>query len=91
VPEDETESISEISSKSLPDSLPHGELANRLGVPKSTLGDRKKRTDFPQWSKKRDPDNIAWTWNPRAKIFVPVVPAPKGDWEKRVDEAVNEL
>jgi hypothetical protein len=81
VPEDETKGISEISSKSLPDSLPHGELANRLGVPKSTLSDRKKRTGFSQWSKERDPDGIAWTWNPRAKVFVPapVADVPKSD------------
>lgn len=81
VPEGEAEGSSESTSKLLLNSLRHGEMVNRLGCAKSTLSSAKERSDFPQWSKERDPDAIAWTWNKRAKVFVPVtdVPAPKSD------------
>lgn len=71
---------SEAPSKSLPESLTHAEMARRLVKPHSTLSDAKKRPNFPQWSKEYDPDQIAWTWNARAKVFVPVdVPPVKTD------------
>lgn len=81
VPEGEAEDSSELSSELLLNSLRHGEMVNRLGCAKSTLSSAKERSDFPQWIKERDPDKIAWTWNKRAKVFVPVtdVPAPKSD------------
>ena len=48
-------------------------MTERLGTAKSTLSHAKKRADFPQWSKKRDPEDIAWSWNPDANVFVPAV------------------
>ncbi len=80
LPESPMKGKSEAPSKSLPESLTHGEMARRLIKSKSTLSDAKKRPNFPDWSKNNDPDHIAWTWDATAKVFVPVdVPTVKTD------------
>ncbi len=62
------ESTDELLNKSLTDA----EMAARLGVKTSTLGKAKKRTDFSEWSKSKDPDAIAWQWVAESKHFVPL-------------------
>lgn len=59
--------------------LIQGELAKRLDVHSSTVGKRKTDEDFPEWSQSRDPEGIAWTYNPKSKEFVPVdkIPEPE--------------
>ena len=50
-------------------SLKHGEMAQRLGSPISSLVARKRRDNFPQWSAEHDPEGFAWYWNEEAKAF----------------------
>jgi hypothetical protein len=45
-------------------------MVERLGVNSSTLGSAKKKPDFSSWSKRKDPDAIAWQWLPESKRFV---------------------
>ena len=52
--------------------LIQAELAKRLDVHSSTVGKRKSDEDFPEWSQSRDPEGIAWEYNPEAKEFVPL-------------------
>jgi hypothetical protein len=52
--------------------LIQAELAKRLDVHSSTVGKRKSDEDFPEWSQSRDPEGIAWEYNPEAKEFVPI-------------------
>jgi len=73
VPEGKTQNSSKASSKSQPEALRQKDLPMRLNVPPSTLASAKKRPDFSEWSQERDPDGIAWRWNPEIKRFVPVV------------------
>ena len=73
VPQGETQNSSKASSKSPPESLRQKDLPMRLNVPPSTLASAKKRPDFSEWSQERDPDGIAWRWNPEIKRFVPAV------------------
>jgi ParB family chromosome partitioning protein len=56
----------------LTESLTDVEMAERLGVKTSTLGKAKKRTDFSEWSKSKDPEGGAWQWEAESKRFVPV-------------------
>jgi hypothetical protein len=56
----------------LTESLTDTEMAERLAVKTSTLGKAKKRTDFSEWSKSKDPDAKAWQWLPESKRFVPL-------------------
>ena len=47
-----------------PTPLSQGSLAKRLGVSDNTVQKqrRKGKESFAYWSRKRDPDNVAWTW-----------------------------
>ncbi len=53
-------------------SLIQSELAKRLGVYSSTIFKRRDDPEFPQWSRNKDPDGIAWTYSPDTKEFFPV-------------------
>ena len=53
-------------------SLIQSELAKRLNVYSSTVYKRRDDPDFPEWSRSKDPDGIAWTYSPRTKEFFPV-------------------
>jgi hypothetical protein len=53
-------------------SLIQSELAKRLGVYSSTVYKRRNDPDFPEWSRQRDPDGIAWTFSRKTKEFFPV-------------------
>jgi hypothetical protein len=57
---------------------PHrsGELAERLGVSKSTISLYKQRDDFSEWSQSRDPQGVAWTYQPKTKRFDYCFPTP---------------
>ena len=56
--------------------LIQAELAKRLDVHSSTVGKRKSDEDFPEWSQSRDPEGIAWGYNPETKEFVPLEKIP---------------
>ncbi|AFY53135.1 hypothetical protein Riv7116_0539 [Rivularia sp. PCC 7116] len=53
-------------------SLIQSELAKRLGVYSSTVFKRRDDPQFPEWSRNKDPDGIAWTFSPDTKEFFPV-------------------
>lgn len=53
-------------------SLIQSELAKRLGVYSSTVFKRRDDPAFPEWSRNKDPDGIAWTFSPDTKEFFPV-------------------
>ena len=59
--------------------LIQAELAKRLDVHSSTVGKRKSDEDFPEWSQSRDPEGIAWGYNPESKEFVPLEKIPELD------------
>lgn len=51
-------------------SLIQAELAKRLDLNSSTVGRRKSDPDFPEWSQSKDPEGIAWKYEPDSKLFV---------------------
>ena len=53
-------------------SLIQSELAKRLGVYSSTVFKRRDDPEFPEWSRNKDPDGIAWTYSRDTKEFFPV-------------------
>jgi hypothetical protein len=53
-------------------SLIQSELAKRLGVYSSTVYKRRNDPDFPEWTRSRDPDGIAWSFSRKTKEFFPV-------------------
>lgn len=59
-------------TKSVPKSLIQSELAKRLNVYSSTVYKRRDDPDFPQWSRDKDPDGIAWKFSRKTKEFQPV-------------------
>jgi hypothetical protein len=64
---------SSANSQEAPEGLAliQSELAKRLDINASTVGRRKSEPDFPQWSQSKDPDGIAWKYDPETKLFVP--------------------
>lgn len=53
--------------------LIQAELAKRLDLNTSTVGRRKSDPDFEEWSQSKDPEGIAWRYDPDTKLFVAVV------------------
>ncbi|MGB7444665.1 MAG: hypothetical protein WA919_26660 [Coleofasciculaceae cyanobacterium] len=51
--------------------LTQADLARRLGVSSSTIGKRKSKPDFRQWSIDKDPDSIPWRYDEKTKRFSP--------------------
>lgn len=80
-PETEIESETDIvidgdySSIDVGQSLIQAELAKRLDLNTSTVGRRKSDADFEEWSQSKDPEGIAWRYDPDTKLFVAVVSA----------------
>lgn len=59
-------------------SLIQSELAKRLNVYSSTVYKRRDDPDFPEWSRSKDPDGIAWKYSRKTKEFFPLEPNEKG-------------
>lgn len=57
-------------------------LAKRLGVTFQALNWHRSRNDFPQWSMKRDPEHISWTFDAASKSFYPTVYNPDSSKQK---------
>lgn len=57
--------------QSAAESLIQSELAKRLDVHSSTVYKRRDDPDFPEWSRSRDPEGIAWKYSPETKHFSP--------------------
>ncbi|MEM6610857.1 MAG: hypothetical protein AAF652_01125 [Cyanobacteria bacterium P01_C01_bin.72] len=71
-PESETVSsqINPATSIDAGQSLIQAELAKRLDLNSSTVGRRKSDPDFPLWSMSKDPEGIAWRYDPDTKLYV---------------------
>ena len=52
-------------------SMTGADLALRLGVATSTVSRMQSKPNFPDWSKQRDPDGIAWAKSLDTKLFYP--------------------
>lgn len=70
VKEEQAQKGSELTDELVYSSLTHSQMAERLGVKSSTLGSAKKRPDFTDWIKSRDPDALTWQWVAEFKHFV---------------------
>ncbi|BFM39885.1 hypothetical protein [Synechocystis sp. LKSZ1] len=49
--------------------LIQSELAKRLDTTSSTIARRKDAPDFTEWSQTKDPDGLAWIYDPETKLF----------------------
>jgi urease subunit gamma len=47
------------------------QLAKRFKLSPSTIGYHKNKTYFPDWSKERDPEGIAWNYSTKNEFFTP--------------------
>ncbi|MGB2924673.1 MAG: hypothetical protein WBB82_05195 [Limnothrix sp.] len=56
-------------------SLIQADLAKRLNVHPSTLRKRREEEGFTAWSQEKDPNSIAWQYEPESKQFVPYLAA----------------
>jgi hypothetical protein len=48
------------------------QLAKRFKLSPSTIGYHKNKAYFPDWSKERDPEGIAWNYSSKNESFTPV-------------------
>lgn len=67
----------------IPDPYTTKALAQRLGVPFQALNWRRSQVDFAEWSRSKDPQGIAWSYDAEAKCFyactttaIPEEPSP---------------
>lgn len=70
----------------IPARLTQGQLADRLGVARETIGRHNDRGDLQGWSRRVDPDGVGWRHQPDrdafpSKIFVPINEAKQGSAE----------
>jgi ParB family chromosome partitioning protein len=70
--EEPTQKGSELTDELLAKPLTHAELVERLKVKPSTLRNARKRPNFSEWSKSKDPEGMAWQWVPEPNRFVPL-------------------
>lgn len=63
---------SELMDELPPSSLTHTQMVERLRVKNSTLSEAKKKPNFAEWSKSKDPDALAWQWITASRRFVPL-------------------
>ena len=70
--EEPTKKESQLADSEPIESLTHAEMLERLGVKTSTLSTAKKKANFAEWSKSKDPEAIAWQWVGQSKLFLPV-------------------
>jgi heavy metal translocating P-type ATPase len=51
--------------------LKQGDLAKRFGLPTQALTHHRVKPEFVEWSMIKDPEGIAWTYEPLSKFFCP--------------------
>jgi hypothetical protein len=54
--------------------LKQGDLAKRLGLPTQALTHHRVKPEFIEWSMMKDPEGIAWIYEPLSKFFCPTAP-----------------
>ena len=52
--------------------LTQAELAKRLGVDSATLTKNRKKDNFSDWVKGKDPEGLNWEYNPSLKRYSPL-------------------
>jgi len=62
--------IEELLSESPRTELSQTELANRLKIHKSTISHRKEKAGFAEWSKRHDPEGLAWQYDSDKNLFI---------------------
>ncbi|KJH71079.1 hypothetical protein UH38_14495 [Aliterella atlantica CENA595] len=74
-PDSEAPENLEASDEAASDSsaLIQSDLAKRLDVHSSTIYKRRDDADFSEWTKTRDPEGIAWAYDPETRLFSPLV------------------
>ena len=72
--EEESSTETELPSIDTTQSLIQAELAKRLDLNTSTVGRRKSDSDFELWSQSKDPEGIAWRYEPATRLFIAVDP-----------------
>ena len=81
-PVGEDEKRSSFTSSKLPLKAPRQlklrDLAARLKLSSQLLSRHKSKPDFIEWSRAKDPEGIAWTYNPASKSFHTVENLPNG-------------
>ena len=60
------------STLSNPLTLIQSDLAKRLDTTSSTIARRKTEPDFADWSLSKDPDGVAWSYDPETKLFIAI-------------------
>ncbi|NEO27270.1 MAG: hypothetical protein F6K03_10320 [Kamptonema sp. SIO4C4] len=75
------EEVSQLSDFLKPDeegnmtvALIQAELAKRLNVHSGTITKHKGDDNFSEWSRKKDPEGIAWQFSAKQKVFIPLDP-----------------
>ncbi len=71
-PANHTEAQRSLKQQLVFGSLIQSELAKRLNVYSSTVYKRRNDPEFPEWSRSKDPDGIAWTFSEKNKEFFPL-------------------
>ncbi|ERN42584.1 hypothetical protein KR51_00006740 [Rubidibacter lacunae KORDI 51-2] len=69
LPSESSATSTDLDAKTL--ALIQADLAKRLDVHPSTVTKRKGEPDFSEWSQCRDPEGIAWVFDPQKKVFRP--------------------
>ena len=64
------------------DTLNGTQLAKRLGISQSMISKYKEINGLAEWSKRKDPQAIAWSYNSVSKKFSPIKPAGSGEAER---------
>lgn len=52
--------------------LIQADLAKRLDTTSSTIARRKTEPDFTEWSLSKDPEGVAWSYDPDTKLFIAI-------------------
>jgi hypothetical protein len=68
----EPEPVAEPTPTAPSQTLIQSELAKRLDTTSSTIARRKEGEDFPEWSQSKDPEGLAWRYDPESKLFTTV-------------------
>ncbi len=66
--------------------LKQGDLAKRLGLPTQALTHHRVKPEFVEWSMRKDPEGIAWTYEPLSKFFCPADLATEESQGLEVDD-----
>lgn len=67
----EQQNLEKQSGETFNTPMTQADLAKRLGVATSTVSRMQSKSNFPEWSKLRDPDSVAWVKSPDTKLFSP--------------------